>query len=203
MSREAAVHSRDVDTAYRTLLPALETFYGRRFEEVCREYLEGTSSVERIGSWSGKIPVMKYGKIVKDKSGKVMTEDVDIVADCRDGNRAVTVFAECKFTARRCGTDVIEELIRRSHHVSKDKNRRYYVFSRSGFSLRRWRWRNPGLKTSFWWTWRISGDGRRKRCDGKNVCQKASYVFPIMAKTSRSESCELPQYRQRECGTAA
>lgn len=135
MSREAAVHSRDIDTTYRILLPALETFYGRRFEKVCREYLEGTSSVERIGSWSGKIPVMKYGKIVKDESGEVMTEDadVDIVADCREGNMVVTVFDECKFTARRCGTDVIEELIRRSHRVSKDKNRRYYVFSRSGF----------------------------------------------------------------------
>lgn len=135
MDREAAVRSRNVDTAYRTILPALETFYGRRFEELCRECLVGTASVERIGSWSGKVPVMRYGKILKDESGKVVTEDVDvdIVADCREGNRVTTVFAECKFTARRCGTDVIEELIRRSRQVSKDKNRRYYVFSRSGF----------------------------------------------------------------------
>lgn len=130
-----AALSRNTDAAYRSILPALETFYGRRFEEICKEYLLDTAGAERIGSWVEKIPVMRYGKVVRDADGKVETEDVDvdIVADCREGNAVITVFGECKFTARRCGTDVIEELTRRSHRVSKDKNRRYYVFSRSGF----------------------------------------------------------------------
>ena len=133
--RDAAYPLGSPGKSYETLLPLIETFYGRRFEKVCMEYLRDTADVEKIGSWAGKVPRMRFGEMERNESGKPVLEDVDIdiVAKIREGKRILTVFAECKFTSSRCGTDVLDELIRRSVHASDSDNRRYYIFSRSGF----------------------------------------------------------------------
>ena len=133
--RDAAYPLGSPGKSYETLIPLIETFYGRRFEKVCMEYLRDTVDVEKIGSWAGKVPRMRFGEMERNESGKPVLEDVDIdiVAKIREGKRILTVFAECKFTSSRCGTDVLDELIRRSVHASDSDNRRYYIFSRSGF----------------------------------------------------------------------
>lgn len=117
------------------LMPSMETFYGRRFEDVCRQYLLGTSDVESIGSWVGKVPRTGFGKAERGDDGRPVTEDAEIgiVAKVREGNRVLTVFGECRFTSPRCGTEVLDELVRRSRGASDSDNRRYYIFSRSGF----------------------------------------------------------------------
>ncbi len=127
MGRERLLASGDVKTSYDALTPFLSAFYGRRFERICLEYLTGTERVEDAGSWSGRVPRPGHDH------GPRETADIDIVAYIREGDGVVTAFGECKFTSRRCGTEVAEELIRRSWHVSGDRNRRYYIFSRSGF----------------------------------------------------------------------
>lgn len=133
--RDSAFPLGSPGKAYETLLPLIETFYGRRFEDVCKQYLRGTANVESIGSWVGRVPRMRFGKVERNDSGKPVLEDVDvdIVARIREGRRVLTAFGECKFTSSRCGVEVLDELIRRSRSASDSDNRRYYIFSRSGF----------------------------------------------------------------------
>ena len=133
--RDSAFPVGDPSRGYDTLLPHIETFYGRRFESVCMQYLRGIANVESIGSWAGRVPRMRFGKVEVNEAGKPIMEDVDvdIVARIREDRRVVTAFGECKFTSYRCGEEILDELIRRSSHISDSDNRRYYIFSRSGF----------------------------------------------------------------------
>ncbi|MDY5931378.1 MAG: ATP-binding protein [Candidatus Ornithospirochaeta sp.] len=101
----------------------LNSFLGRRFEDMCRNAMPAAFSdmqFEEIGSWWGGNPRTHS------------EEEIDIVARTSDG---ITVFSECKRTNDKIGMDVLEKLISRSELVESDPERRIYaLFSWNGFT---------------------------------------------------------------------
>ena len=130
--------SDNVDVAYDLMREDILSFYGHRFEDVCMQYLRDTRICSWTGNWEGRVPMQDIdGSVMKDESGHVMTEDVDIdlVAKVVDGEATRITAGECKFTRRRSGAGEYRELVRRASHAIKDSdNIRYIMFSRSGFT---------------------------------------------------------------------
>lgn len=128
-------HGRPVRASYDELTPSLEDFYGRRFRRICLEYLEGTECVVDAGTWRGSVPRVRHERGPADEELETKeTASIDIVTCLTVDGRTMTAFGECGFASDRCGTDVAEDLVRRSGYASRDMNRRYYIFSRSGFT---------------------------------------------------------------------
>lgn len=125
----------DVVRRYRTVLGSVtmddgdkalmvrdrvNTFLGRRFELLCEEYLETSYSVSEIGRWWGDV----------DGSDG----DVDIVANVIGrGLTSSQLMVECKFTHRKAGIGVLDDLVRTVGCVGTCHNVRYMVISASGF----------------------------------------------------------------------
>lgn len=80
----------DRNDAYEALKGRIESFYGRRFEEVCAQYIRSTERCRWVGRWWGKVPLREEdGSLVRNGSGKVITTDtdIDIVANVVRGMR--------------------------------------------------------------------------------------------------------------------
>lgn len=131
---------RGMDDAeiYDALRGRIDTFYGRRFEDICRAYILGTERCTWCGTWWGKVPVRDAsGRMRRDDSGRVVTEsvDVDIVARVDRGGASAVLMCECDFTSKRCGVPELEDLIDRSAHAMMGgESVEYVLFSRSGFT---------------------------------------------------------------------
>lgn len=125
------------NNVFESFRRAIDTFYGRRFEDICRQYILGNNACRWIGRWWGSVPVRQNGIIVRGEGGRPVTEntDVDIVALTANDGHDDMILCECKFTQRIADVRVAEELIRRGESVRKDdRNKRYVIFSRSGFA---------------------------------------------------------------------
>ena len=146
---EALLNLRRED-ALRRLRGAIDTFYGRRFEEVCRQYLLGTERCRWIGRWWGASPVIEDGHVVRE-NGRVVTEDtdIDIVAEVENDHNVDLVLCECKFTHRLVGMREYENLVNCGLSARKGyQNKRYVLFSRAGFTdeLIEFAEDNPGMR---------------------------------------------------------
>ena len=113
------------DLVYKRIEPQLSDYMGKVFEEICRQYLwkqllSGNCPVEfaSLGRWWGNNP--------KEKR----QEEIDIMGE-RDKNTAL--FAECKWTNEKVDLGVLETLVKRSE-LFNYKTKRYYLFSKSGFT---------------------------------------------------------------------
>lgn len=130
----------DRNDAYEALKGRIESFYGRRFEEVCAQYIRSTERCRWVGRWWGKVPLREEdGSLVRNGSGKVITTDtdIDIVANVVRGDAVFTIMAECKFTKWRCGDNELNELIETSEKaLMGGENVLYFIFSRSGFTTK-------------------------------------------------------------------
>lgn len=136
-SGEASVQYDDSRNAFRALSGHIATFYGHRFEEVCREYVSSSYDCRRIGRWWGTVPETADGKPVLDVDGRVKTvdADVDIVAVVAEADHTDLLLGECKFTGKKTGMRELRMLISRGNAVRKGaENKRYIMFSRSGFT---------------------------------------------------------------------
>ena len=134
---EMALGITDGRSLYQVLRGYIQTFYGNRFEDVCRQYIASNNSCRWIGRWWGSVPVIKDGKQIKDDSGRTVTEDadVDIVAEVIDGDHVDLLLCECKFTNRLSGMREFRLLEQRGEAIRKgNANKRYVMFSRSGFT---------------------------------------------------------------------
>lgn len=123
--------------AFQALRPHIDGFYGRRFEDVCSEYVRSTETCLWCGGWQGKAPVMDGSVPVRDDRGRVVTvgTDIDIVAKVTRGGLGLVMMCECKFTGRRCGVQELKELEERTRSaVFGGENLEYAIFSRSGFT---------------------------------------------------------------------
>ena len=133
---EALLNLRRAD-ALRRLRGAIDTFYGRRFEYVCAQYVTATESCRWCGRWWGKVPVIgDDGEKLRDEQGKVVTEDadVDLVAEIYRGDMIAVLMGECKFSRRMCGMPEFRELERRAGMAKMGgENIEYIMFSREGF----------------------------------------------------------------------
>lgn len=134
--RDALV-GMDTDRMYDALRGRIETFYGRRFEEVCRSHILRTEGCTWCGTWWGNVPRRDgSGAMIRDQSGRVVTEpmEVDIVA--RVGGRTTMVLmCECKFTNWRCGVQELADLERAAGQARQGgESIMYVLFSRGGFT---------------------------------------------------------------------
>ncbi len=147
--------SEDPSVAYEMLEESIASFYGPAFERVCRQYVADRFRCERVGSWWGTVPMRgpdgRPETCETPDGRRVRTEDVDvdIVALVRDGPHTDLLLGECKFTRRRCGVRELEELVARGESVRKGgHNKRYILFSRSGFTeeLEEYLEEHPGIR---------------------------------------------------------
>lgn len=105
----------------------LSTFLGPVFEEVCRQWLvsstakEGLYFIDDIGRWWGA-----------DDNRKEQAE-IDVVALC-EGN--VMLCGECKWREKPTDVDVLHTLQHRAGLIKGDRNVRFFLFSKSGFTER-------------------------------------------------------------------
>lgn len=134
---DSRIRGKSAEDAYASIMASVETWYGRRFENICREYVLSTETGVEMGTWWGKVPVMKDGLMVKDANGKVQTEDcdIDIVAEVdRRGSRWLYL-AECRFTNWLMSVKDLRDLMFRAERMGDtNPNRVYVLFSISGFT---------------------------------------------------------------------
>lgn len=107
----------------KVVAPQLSHYMGLAFEEICKEYLLGQSSLgntpfffQKLGRWWGNNP--------KEKR----QEEIDILAFFEDK----AAFCECKWRNELVGSNVLEDLIRKSELFSQFTDKYYYIFSKNG-----------------------------------------------------------------------
>lgn len=119
----------------KVVKPALHSFMGTVFEDMCRYYtlkqgIEGAYGcfITSVGSWWGT-------ESITDKNGGVRTQstDIDVVAISEIDKKAV--IGECKFKNEKIDKGVYENLIRRGKLITaKYKVSKYIFFSLSGYT---------------------------------------------------------------------
>ncbi len=119
----------------KVVKPALHSFMGTVFEDMCRYYtlkqgIEGAYGcfITSVGSWWGT-------ESITDKNGGVRTQstDIDVVAISEIDKKAV--IGECKFKNEKIDKGVYETLIRRGKLITaKYKVSKYIFFSLSGYT---------------------------------------------------------------------
>ena len=119
----------------KVVKPALHSFMGTVFEDMCRYYtlkqgIEGAYGcfITSVGSWWGI-------ESITDKNGSVRAEstDIDVVAISEIDKKAV--IGECKFKNEKIDKGVYETLIRRGKLITaKYKVSKYIFFSLSGYT---------------------------------------------------------------------
>lgn len=117
--RPALTSGADPGVAYERMSQIIDSHLGHEFEKVCRNYFASKIPCVKIGSWWGRI----------DDSDT----DIDIVAVATDGKIDYSVFGECKFSKWKMEMNTFETLENRSEWVKGMMNRRYVLFSKSGF----------------------------------------------------------------------
>ena len=120
----ALIGHGEADLAYEQVSPQIPAYMGGVFEEICKQYLWIQNIAKQTpfmftdaGRWWGNNP---------KKKSKC---EIDIIAD----NKNDALFAECKWTNERVGTDVIDTLIERSELFSYS-NKHYYLFAKTDFT---------------------------------------------------------------------
>ena len=106
-----------------SIIGELQDDLGPEFEKICGQYLRMTIH-GALGKWWGQDPVERRA------------EEIDLVLTKKVDGRKVGYFAECKYRNEKVGPEVLETLIRRSGLVRGYDERRFVIFSKSGFDDR-------------------------------------------------------------------
>ena len=119
----------------KVVKPALHSFMGAVFEDMCRYYTlkqgikgEYGCFITSVGSWWGV-------ENIADKNGEIRTQstDIDVVAISEIDKKAV--IGECKFKNEKIDKGIYETLIRRGKLITaKYKVSKYIFFSLSGYT---------------------------------------------------------------------
>ena len=98
----------------------IDTFMGRRFELLCRDYILDSYVVGDIGTWWGR--------------ADGTDTDIDIVATVCDRDRRVSnLMVECKFSRKAMNCKVLDDLEAKTENTSSIPNLRYMIVAASGF----------------------------------------------------------------------
>ena len=112
--------SIDCDKKYALMANDISTFMGRRFEDLCGQYIDAEYSVKERGRWW-------------DRAG-AEDADIDVVAYIYDDDlRVNTLLAECKFRKQKTGFSALNDLTGRVSKIGGAMNEHYALFSASGF----------------------------------------------------------------------
>ena len=90
--------------------------YSFTFEQICQQLIQ-QESYTKVGTWWNK------------------NEEIDVVA--LDELHEHVLFGECKWTKKKIGTTILDDLQKKSDHVTWKKGRRkegFVLFSKSGFT---------------------------------------------------------------------
>ena len=119
----------------KVVKPALHSFMGSIFEEMCRYYTlkkgitgEYGCFITSVGTWWGVENITE-----KDGEVRAQSADIDVVALSEVDKKAVV--GECKFNNEKIDKGIYDTLIRRSKLISaKYKVSKYIFFSLSGYT---------------------------------------------------------------------
>lgn len=119
----------------KVVKPALHSFMGAVFEEMCRYYTlkqgiigEYGCFVTSVGTWWGVETI-----IGEDGDRKNQSADIDVVALSEPDKQAI--IGECKFKNEKIDKGIYETLIRRGSLISgKYRISKYLLFSLSGYT---------------------------------------------------------------------
>lgn len=119
----------------KVVKPALHSFMGSIFEEMCRYYTlkkgitgEYGCFITSVGTWWGVENITE-----KDGEVRAQSADIDVVALSEVDKKAVV--GECKFKNEKIDKGIYDTLIRRSKLISaKYKVSKYIFFSLSGYT---------------------------------------------------------------------
>lgn len=117
--------NRDPEAVYSNIKGRIDTFLGRRFEDMCSEYVARNYPCVKIGRC--------WGTFLNVDSGISEDGDIDIAASVLTDNGRVDLFGECKFTSKRTGFTEFKKLETRVSGLDGDLAVRYIMFSISGF----------------------------------------------------------------------
>ncbi len=108
---------------HKKIKPFFSNYVSYVFEDICKEYLirknmksELPIFINKVGKWWGTSKVTKQ------------EEEIDVMALSDDG----VIFGECKYKNEKTGLQELEKLTEKAN-MFKDKNKYYYIFSKSGF----------------------------------------------------------------------
>jgi len=110
--------------AYAEIEDQISAYMGSVFEEICKQYLWRLNLNKKL-----VVPFTNAGRWWGNNPEKREETEIDIVA-CK--NKDDAIFAECKWTNDKVGSDVLDTLIERSN-LFRFKNKYYYLFSKKGF----------------------------------------------------------------------
>ena len=110
----------DLDIAYDSILRDLIYFYGTVFESMCRQFVSRNYRCMQMGTWWER---------TSDGIHKI-----DIVAQCRDGGNEFHLVCECRYGNEATGMKEFERLRSLSERMKECYNKRFCLFSRSGFT---------------------------------------------------------------------
>ncbi len=106
------------------ILPFLDQYLGEVFEKVCIEFLKRLNL-------SSKLPIQL------DHIGRYWKNGIEIDIVAFDSNREQALAGECKWSAKKVGTNILDDLIVKSSSLQREngfKKIYYGLFSKSGFT---------------------------------------------------------------------
>lgn len=118
------------------IIPFFDQFLGSAFEQVCSDYLKRINGQDRLP--------LQFDKIGRYWQGET---EIDIVAF--DLNRDKALLAECKWSTKPVGINILDDLVKKSAVIQKEMNFKqvyYTIFSRSGFTNALEKMNRPDLK---------------------------------------------------------
>lgn len=106
------------------IMPQLDQFLGKVFEQVCTDLLKSLNAQNQL-------------PFVFEKIGNYWNanQEIDIVAI--DFEQENVLLAECKWSSKKVGTNILDSLLKKSAHLQTDfqfKKIHYALFSKSGFT---------------------------------------------------------------------
>lgn len=132
-----AILDMSADRAYEALRHRIDIFYGKRFEDLCAEYLKTTETCIWCGCWRGKVPVIEDGRKARGADGRVRTADahIDVVARVLRGGLVAVLMCDCNFMERRSGAYELGKLTNSADRAMMGgENIEYVLFSSTGFT---------------------------------------------------------------------
>ncbi|MDR2698774.1 MAG: ATP-binding protein [Candidatus Methanoplasma sp.] len=109
----------DADAVYAEMEQDINSFFGQAFEDVCSEFIQRKFVCRDIGKWWGR--------------GGYADREIDLAVDIREGGNSVLLLCECKFRRRKTDFSVLNRLSDAAGFVKGPNNRRFVLFSVSGF----------------------------------------------------------------------
>ncbi len=125
--RKSELEAGHIDEVLSLIKKDFNSYVGRSFETVCKEYLEEKNPIpfSRIGKW--------WGYIREEKAKERKIEEIDIVM-IDEINKAI-LFAECKWQDNVDASAILNSLKQKAKKVEwqNDKRKEYFAVFAKGF----------------------------------------------------------------------